>query len=126
MWRQNFVLGVGVGMSKFKHTWGTGGLAAHTEFSRLLAEHGLFGLGAILVLLVLFLKNLACTENPSQRAITVVAVVWSSMFMTSNAMRLAAPSYMFGLSCITLVRVVAKRSPTPYRRLEPVGSGWQM
>tara|TARA_Y100001970_G_scaffold291965_1_gene431285 strand:+ start:1000 stop:2370 length:1371 start_codon:yes stop_codon:yes gene_type:complete len=50
LWRDNLIFGVGSGASTFLRESNLVGLAAHTEFSRLLAEHGLFGLVIIFLL----------------------------------------------------------------------------
>ena len=48
---ENPILGVGVGRSiEFHDTIEGISLAAHTEYTRLLAEHGLFGLLAIIII----------------------------------------------------------------------------
>lgn len=99
MWDENPVFGVGVGMSYFRKE---GWKAAHTEFSRLLAEHGIFGLVALVCLLVAGLGRLLKSGTPKGKAITSSMVVWSFLFMLDKAMRLVAPSFTFGLVFATL------------------------
>ncbi len=50
LWKDNLIFGVGSGASSFLRENRLVGLAAHTEFSRLLAEHGIFGLMIIFLL----------------------------------------------------------------------------
>ena len=50
LWKNNLIFGVGSGASTFLRESKLVGVAAHTEFSRLLAEHGLFGLSIIMLI----------------------------------------------------------------------------
>jgi hypothetical protein len=51
IFRSNIYFGVGPGMAKTKRSdYGVENFAAHTEFTRLLSEHGLGGVGIIIVL----------------------------------------------------------------------------
>lgn len=53
IFKDNFVFGVGPGISKtLRSTYGFENITAHTEFTRLLSEHGIGGLIIVLVLLV--------------------------------------------------------------------------
>src|SRR5262245_58373816 len=53
MWKTNPVFGIGIGMGMVSY-----GKAAHTEFTRMLAEHGLMGIAAIFIMLVIAAKNI--------------------------------------------------------------------
>ncbi|MCI0614726.1 hypothetical protein L0244_17185, partial [bacterium] len=78
------------------------GAAAHTEFSRMLAEHGLLGLAAIILLIIIAIRNVRSTTHREGKAITVSLLVWSISFMFINAMRLVAPAFLFGLTSLQL------------------------
>ncbi len=78
-------------------------VGSHTEYTRILSEHGAFGLLAICVLLRACLKNLRRARTPLERAMVGSFLAWSLLFMASAAMRLAAPAFMFGLSFVTLL-----------------------
>lgn len=114
---ENPVFGIGPGQARDKRTTDVGTTAAHTEFSRLLAEHGSFGLVAVLMLLLTAFHNFRRTRSPEAQALTVSAIAWSFLFMSVSAMRLAAPAFMFGLSAVTLLPLAAaaKTSSTPQR-----------
>ena len=65
--RENLILGIGPGMSRAyrlynfndpKHT--------HTEYTRLLAEHGTFGLFVIVLLIRITFKNFKSNEGISK------------------------------------------------------------
>jgi hypothetical protein len=100
MWENNPFLGVGVGMSMFRET---GWKAAHTEFTRLLAEHGALGLIALLLLLLAGWIRLRRTATNQDKATVAGLLVWTILFMLDKAMRLVAPSFMCGLAFATLV-----------------------
>ena len=96
--RENLILGIGPGMSRAyrlynfndpKHT--------HTEYTRLLAEHGTFGLFVIVLLIRITFKNFKSNEGIS-KSIVISFAIWSFLFMLHSATRLVAPSVIFALS----------------------------
>jgi len=95
-WTDNPVFGVGVG--KLKESRESGERAAHTEFSRLLGEHGLFGVVALIVLGISLLRNLFSSDRDVGRIIVAACICWGLLFMAGNALRLVAPAFMLGLS----------------------------
>jgi O-antigen ligase len=98
VWRQNFLFGVGPGEAREYS-----GAPAHTEFVRLLAEHGLFGLLALVLLLYIGLQNVSRARTSTNKAVAMAALAWSCLFMLNEGMRLGAPALMFGLSSISVV-----------------------
>ena len=96
--RENLILGIGPGMSRAyrlynfndpKHT--------HTEYTRLLAEHGIFGLFVIVLLIVITFRNFKSNESIS-KVFLISFAIWSFLFMLHSATRLVAPSVIFALS----------------------------
>ncbi len=98
IFKEHPYIGVGPGMAKGYRYLFHRGAPAHTEFSRMLAEHGTLGLAAIIVLIALAIRNIRLASHGDGRAITVSFIVWSIAFMFINAMRLAAPSFLLGLT----------------------------
>lgn len=97
-WNDSPLYGVGVGMSKEYHEAAVNiSAASHTEFSRLLAEHGMLGAAALCLILVAGLMNVARSRSPAAKAVAASCVCWSLLFMFANATRLVAPSFVFGL-----------------------------
>ena len=99
------VLGAGVGMGKyFRIKQGKKALASHTEFSRLLAEHGLYGLLALLILLfsplVYYLQS-----NDLSKPLVAAFTILCFLTMTHGAMRLAMPGFLYGLIFIHLLPI---------------------
>jgi O-antigen ligase len=94
------LLGVGPGRSAFEHDLG---LAAHTEFSRLLAEHGLFGCAWMLVMALAAYRNVKRGRSPYERGFSVAMMTWGFLFMANSAMRLVAPCLTFGMGFVQLL-----------------------
>jgi hypothetical protein len=120
LWAENPILGVGPGQAMSYRKSGKRWSAAHTEFSRLLAEHGAFGLAALLLFLVSGARNLRRARGFKSKAMTAAMMGWSCLYMLNAAMRLAAPAFAFGLSFATLLpeenakrRPVRRRQPSP-------------
>ena len=107
LWEDNFLLGVGPGRAVYLRdrqagpsgitSSGPAGLAAHTEYSRLLSEHGLLGLLALLLLVVMFFGTFLGAKTSLAKGLTLAFMLWSLAEMSHAAMRLAAISYFFAL-----------------------------
>ena len=96
---ENPILGVGPGVAPgIREELGRAS-AAHTEFTRLLAEHGVLGILVIVFLILLAARTIRGAHTLLARAVVVALVVWTALFLLVNAMRLAAPSFVFGLAC---------------------------
>lgn len=93
LFEQNPIVGVGPGMGNFLL-----GAAAHTELTRLLAEHGALGLLSLLILLFMALGRYIRTRQVILRGLYGTWILWSILVMTNAAMRLAAVSFVFGLA----------------------------
>jgi hypothetical protein len=97
-WRENPILGAGPGMGRVYRVAFAGYGVAHTEFTRLLAEHGLFGLGSLITLLGMAVAVCLQAQPPLQRAFSIACTTWALLFMANAGMRVAAPSLIFGLA----------------------------
>ncbi|AUC82057.1 O-antigen ligase [Lacinutrix sp. Bg11-31] len=97
---ENPFLGIGVGKSKELRFEKTGIKAAsHNEMSRILSEHGLFGLIAFGILFITPL--LLRIRNKSNIFFYSFFLFW---FLTINhsSMRIAAPAFVYGLCLLTI------------------------
>lgn len=97
-WEENPLLGVGPGMAKANRAILWRGTAAHTEWSRLLAEHGVLGLGAIFCLLEMARRALSAHRSVLEKTLSAVLLVWAFLFMSHAAMRLVAPAFAIALA----------------------------
>jgi len=127
MFLQNPLLGVGPGISiENRKRYLQYRAATHTEFSRMLSEHGLGGLLALTCLIVMTILNVLRRRSIFGRALVAGVSVWAIMFMFNTGMRLAAPAFIWGMSFITVVNGRRVRSEPghldlPSRRLaDPV------
>ncbi len=94
---ENPVLGIGVDRGKkFRGSR----VASHNELSRLLSEHGLFGLVAILILI--FVPLLFWLKFKNNYYFLAFVAFW---FLTINhsAMRIALPAFVYGLALLYIV-----------------------
>jgi O-antigen ligase len=130
LWSENPVLGVGPGMSKILRQDILGGewlLHSHTEFTRLLSEHGALGALALVLLLLGAARAIRRAPGRRGRAYSAALIVWSLLFMVINAMRLVTPSFLFGLAFANLDAEEASpgrsRLPDPARRHADVLTG---
>ncbi len=99
----NPFLGVGVGESSVERGKITQvPSASHTEFARIVSEHGIFGIFSLLMLGLMLIYNLKRQNSVEGKAMVAGLVVWSVLFMLNAGMRLAAPSFILGLSFLTI------------------------
>ncbi len=87
---QNPILGAGVGMSTTMRSEAE--IAPHTEYTRLFAEHGLFGLISLWLLSTMCWQGVRRAPSGFARATAVGFVTWSLFSMLHAAMRTAAPA----------------------------------
>ena len=87
--------GVGPGGGDVYHARGA---LAHTEPTRLLAEHGLLGAAALVALFVMMFRAMRASQTANDKALVAALLVWSMLTMSHMAMRIVAPSLLFGLA----------------------------
>ncbi len=97
------ILGAGVGMGKYyRKKQGKKSAASHTEFSRLLAEHGLYGLFALMI--IIFSPAIYYFQaNNNSKPLVAAFTILCFLTMTHGAMRLAMPGFLYGLIFINLL-----------------------
>lgn len=113
LWYEHPLLGVGPGMSKRHRIDLTAG--SHTEYTRLLAEHGLLGALALLVLSMMCVARLLRVRDAGERALVIGLLSWSLVTMAHATMRIAGPSFILALAFAAFVPPdIALRRPKPY------------
>ncbi|MDZ4757549.1 MAG: O-antigen ligase family protein [Bacteroidota bacterium] len=104
LFQEHIVLGVGVGMAKeARLEYGHRNAASHTELTRLLSEHGLFGLGALLILLLIPIQRFFTFKAYYRKLLIVVFVSFSIIASLHAAMRLCVMGFVYGLAFINLM-----------------------
>ncbi|HEY2951836.1 MAG TPA: O-antigen ligase family protein [Verrucomicrobiae bacterium] len=100
---ENPALGVGVGQGMFKRAEEFGlEKVAHTEFTRLLAEHGIFGVAALGLLLLMGVQAMLRARTVRAKALVASMLCFSFLFMVGSGMRLVLPALTFGLASVFL------------------------
>ncbi len=117
---ENPVLGVGVGQAyAYRERLLDYKAMSHTELTRLISEHGIFGIIAGLILMGTLIANLRRNSTPLGRSIVAGAGTWAMLLMMNAGMRLAAPAFMVGLTFLTISLVTRKKREVPRsRRIE--------
>lgn len=104
-------LGVGVGKGKeYRYEITKDAIASHNEVTRMLAEHGAFG---ILALLILIITPFALYINNRQHIYMLSFFTFWILTINHAAMRLAAPAFVYALS---LVHVYGAKVPKNIRQ----------
>jgi O-antigen ligase len=118
LFEKSKLTGVGVGMSaRFRRFMP--GTAAHTEYSRLLAEHGIFGIVAIVLLIFMFVRAWFKAPDTISKAWTLSLSAWAFVEMSHAAMRVASIGFVFGWALCELQSGEAERVDAPEYFDEP-------
>jgi O-antigen ligase len=103
IFRDNFLMGVGPGAARdlrWRYGYGTV-VGAHSEFTRMLAEHGLFGLISLLSILILSFKEYKKRADYNKVILGCMSI-FGILTMFHSAFRIALPGYIYGLSYVIL------------------------
>lgn len=109
-WLSAPILGVGPGQGKANRARFFRFEASHTEFSRMLAEHGFFGLAAMGCLIALVGRAIRAPASSVSRALRMAMLTWGVLFMLIDGVRVAAPGLALGLALATLTLAPASRA----------------
>jgi hypothetical protein len=97
LWAEHPIFGLGPGGARFQRRGPS--TIAHTEYSRLLSEHGVFGLIALAALLTICATQLRRRQPTQERALRIAFLFWSMASMFHVGMRIVAVSLVFGWGC---------------------------
>ena len=108
---KNPFMGVGVGKTAEIREERTGlVIVSHNEITRMLAEHGIFG---ILGLLILFLTPLVLYVDNNHNIYIFCFVAFWLLTINHAAMRIAAPAFVYSLSLLKVV--INEKKPVIHR-----------
>ena len=100
------ITGIGVGKIREYRLEKSGILSAtHSETSRMLSEHGIFGLVALLILF--FTPIVYRFKNTTNVYLFSFLFFWA-LTINHSSMRIAAPAFIYGLALITVIDVKKK------------------
>lgn len=110
------LFGVGIGMGSYERlsTEAFSGVRtkAHTEFTRMLGEHGVLGLVSLALLAYMAFETIRSTTGRWNRLYAAAFIVWSLLSMSHSATSIAAICFMFGFAQLRAApsagRVVAR------------------
>lgn len=107
------LLGVGVGQVKtyFETELGIE-LPTHNEISRMLSEHGLFG---IFALLVLIFAPIITKMNGRKNIYFYPFLIFWGLTIAHSSMRIAAPAFIYAL-CLLNIDYAPKKKPALHRK----------
>lgn len=110
LWQENPIFGVGAGASSFLRD-GSQNYLTHVELSRLLSEHGFFGLFYFLTLMFLFLKLLFSKKPPMEKGILIAFFLIAIYTSFHAAMRTYLTPLFIGISLMEI------KSPRPRQKV---------
>ncbi len=103
------ILGVGVGKIKELREEKEGVIAAsHNEMSRILAEHGMFG---VLAFVILIITPLILRLNNKSNVFFYSCYLFWFLTINHSSMRIAAPAFLYGLCLLDIVYKSPKTKP---------------
>lgn len=103
MWKSSPILGIGIGKVREEtENYLTFGAASHTEFTRLLAEHGVFGLMAVILFFAGLWQNLVRAKDVRARSWIAGLGVFAILYMSQAATRTIAPVIAYMLTWAVL------------------------
>lgn len=111
--REHPFLGVGASGMKQERLDETGSIiASHNEISRLLSEHGMFG---VFILLILIFKPIDFRSSHRNNLFFYSFLAFWFATINHSAMRIAAPAFLYGLSLLH----VTNEKPPLHRKPPP-------
>ena len=108
--------GTGVGLSLRSNPFDDFQIPSHTEFSRLLAEHGLLGAVAIVLLVAMAVRGVRDQPLLLGKAFSASCATWALAEMMHSATRLAAVAFVFAFGQV----VIRGPGPSPAQAVDRV------
>ena len=102
LWKKNWLLGVGPGMRVY-HVDEEVASAAHTEYTRMIGEHGLLGFIALIFMVSGVAMRWTHIKDYRSRAIALALICCAVLFWGANGMRIFAPQLLFALAFVNIL-----------------------
>jgi len=111
--KENPIFGIGIGQGKFQFREEMGiTSASHNEISRMLSEHGVFG---ILAVLVLIFAPMVTKLNGRKNIYFYPFLIFWFLTIITTSMRIAAPAFIYAL-CLLNIDYAPKKKPALHRK----------
>lgn len=112
--QDNPFFGQGIGMGKFfRIEHGGSHLASHNEISRMFAEHGMFG---IIALLILILVPFVLILNKKRNIFLLPFAAFWFLTISHSAMRVALPGFLYSLALLQIQYQRIKKPKTSVQK----------
>ncbi|MBN1304042.1 MAG: O-antigen ligase family protein [Anaerolineales bacterium] len=96
---EHWVTGVGVGQTRYyRDNYLDQFKSNHTEYTRLLAEHGVLGILALLFLFGVAASRAFTQQDPIWKGISVGFTAWALFYMIHSATRMVSVAFTFGVA----------------------------
>ncbi len=122
VWAANPLLGAGPGLGRYEVKQYLGRVfTAHVEFTRLLADHGMFGLLAMIVFFLGFVRNYRAARS-DWKLWVLGLMVFTCAYWGQAATRTLGQGFMYGLLWAKLAvwpPVLGRPNPSKLRQLGP-------
>lgn len=103
MFIENPLIGIGVGnVSEIRYKKYRLPHTSHTEYSRLLAEHGIWGGCAVLIMLIVPLVWIFKTQSGYTTLFAIAFFLYSLLIMIPASTRTALPIFLYGLAFVQI------------------------
>lgn len=103
LWKRNWLLGVGPGMRVYNIDDEDTASAAHTEYTRMIGEHGLLGVLALAILIFGIINRWKSIKDYRSKAVGTAFMICTLLFWAVNGMRIFAPQLIIGLLFVTIL-----------------------
>lgn len=111
--KENPIFGIGIGQGKYQFREEMGiTSASHNEISRMLSEHGVFG---ILAVLVLIFAPMVTKLNGRKNIYFYPFLIFWFLTIITTSMRIAAPAFIYAL-CLLNIDYGPKKKPALHRK----------
>jgi hypothetical protein len=110
MWKDNPVWGVGGATSPvLRPKYGLGSIATHVEFSRILAEQGMFGFIIIILIMVFIPYFLLFYRNSFEKAFLLAFLTLGLLTSFHAGMRTFVTPFFVGLSMVKIIPLLSNK-----------------
>src|ERR1043166_901245 len=118
VWAHHPLFGVGVGRAIPERVPYLGlRKASHTEYTRLLSEHGLLGAISLVLLLYIPARAFRAAKTVPEKVLAATVASFGLLFMMVSATRMLIPSFLLGLACVRQIAPQIKFNRPQIRRI---------